>query len=436
MAYLQALAGIARSGVTYAGWVHPSFVITLGATTRTSSILRSGWMIAERMGAPATCAFTLHGVTPTMGHDVKVRYAGGSDYLFGGTLLQAEAEVLGPNEVFWHCMATGYQWLLGHFTAEKSYTNTSINTILADLVATFTDGDFRVGYCPVAERVSVDFARTPLPQAFDTLAQLVPGGGAWWEVTPEKVINLCGTYPDTDRTLADGSDVRSVRLVHDMTQARTRTRVIGRDTTTTAAADVGATSIAVSEIGWFSLGTIGAASGEALIGTNVITYTGIASDTGVTSVDYGPGTLTGVTGVVAGIPEGERVAIVYTHDDLTAQSDMAAALGSPSSGIITYWIEDRSLSLSACKARAEADVAQFGAAVAAVEYHTDDRQTRIGRIVAASVTTPVAIAGDYRIQQVTTTPRGTIHGSTVELDRAIVAGAAGRQVSDFLQRIN
>ena len=433
MAYLQALSGIARSGVTYTGWTKPAFVITVGGTTRTTDVLRDGWAITERLNSPSVCTFTLDNVTPTLGSDVKIRYSAADDWLFGGTLLQAEAEVISPSRVLWHCTATGYAWLLGQFVITRAFTNTSINTILATLIADYTAGDFSVGYCPYDDRVSIEFSGTTIPDALSQLAGLVAASGAWWEVTADKRVNLCATYPDGSFSLGNSTQAHALRVMKDLTQVRTRTRVIGVETTVTAAVEPGATTISVGEIGWFQPSQISASSGEALAGVNVVTYTGSSSPD---NVPYGPGTLTGVTGVTEAIAEGDRIAVLYTYDDTTAQTALASVLGSPATGIVTHWITDSTLSLLACKARAQADVTQYGGAVTSVEFDCGARTPRVGRLVAATVSTPVTVSGDFTIQQMTTTPRGVVAGTTVDLNRAIMAGASQAQVNDILRRVN
>lgn len=434
MAYLQALSGIARSGVTYASWTHPAFVVTVGGTTR--SVVMDGWAITDQLSAPSVCTFTLDNVTPTIGHDVKVRYSAASDYLFGGTLLQAEAEIVSPSRVLWHCTATGYAWLLGQFIVQRSFTNTSINTIVATLLADYTDGDFSPGYCPFDDRVTVEFSGVTIPDALSQLVSLAPTSGAWWEVTPDKRVNLCATYPDASLSLENSSAAHALRYTADLTQVRTRTKVVGVETTVRATVSPGATSISVAEIGWFQPSTIAASSGEAIAGANELAYTGTTSDTGLASVTYGPGTLTGVTGVTDAIAEGERIAVLYTYNDTGAQTAIAAVLGSPSTGVITHWITDSSLSLVACKARAEADVSQYGAAVSAIDFDSGARHVRIGRVVAASITSPITISGNYQIQQVVTTPRGRVNGTTVDLNKAISAGATATRADSILARVN
>jgi hypothetical protein len=433
MAYLQALSGIARSGVTYTGWTKPAFVITVGGTTRTTDVLRDGWAITERLNSPSICTFTLDNVTPTLGSDVKIRYSAANDWLFGGTLLQADAEILSPSQIRWHCTATGYAWLLGQFTVNRTFTNVSINTILATLLADYASSDFSAGYCPYDDRVTIEFSRTTLPEAFSQLAGLVAASGAWWEVTADKRVNLCATYPDGSFSLGNSTQAHGLRVTKDLTQVRTRTRVVGVETTVTTAVEAGATSISVAEIGWFQPSTIGAASGEAMVGSNVLTYTGTTSPDNTT---YGPGTITGVTGVSEGIAEGERIAVLYTYDDTIAQTALASTLGSPASGIVTHWITDNTLSLLACKARAQADVTQYGGTVTTVEFECGARTPRVGRLVAASVSTPITVSGNYTIQQMTTTPRGVIAGTTVDLNRSIAAGASQAQVNDILRRVN
>lgn len=433
MAYLQALSGIARSGVTYTGWTKPAFVITLGGTTRTTDVLRDGWAITERLSSPSVCTFTLDNVTPTLGSDMKIRFSGADDWLFGGTLLQAEAEVISPSRVLWHCTATGYAWLLGQFVLTRSFTNVSINTILATLIADYTAGDFSPGYCPYDDRVSVEFSGTTLAEALSQLAGLVAASGAWWEVTPDKRVNLCATHPGGSFSLGNSTQAHALRVMKDLTQVRTRTRVVGIETTVTAAAAPGAMSLDIGEIGWFQLAAIGATTGEAVAGVNVVSYTGTSSPD---NVPYGPGSLTGVTGISEAIAEGDRIAVLYTYDDASAQSSLASVLGSPATGIVTHWITDSTLSLQACKSRAQADVTQYGGAVTSVEFDCGARTPRVGRMVTATVSTPVTVSGSFTIQQMTTTPRGVIAGTTVDLNRSIVAGGSQAQVNDILKRVS
>lgn len=432
MGYLPALSGLARSGVTYCGWTAPAFVVTLGGTTRTSNVLLDGWAITDRLGAASVCTFSVKNLTPTLGQDVKIRFAGANDWLFGGVLLQAEAEIVNGTTVVWHCTATGYAWLLQQFTLERTFTATSINTILARLIADYTAGDFSVGYCPHDDRVTVDFSGTTLTDALSQLAALIPNGGGWWEVTPDKRVNVCASYPHASYSMGNSTAAHALRVTKDLTQVRTRTRVVGVGTALTAAAEYGATSIDVSDIAIFQLSQIGASSAEALLGSNVIAYTGTSSPD---NVPYGPGTLTGVTGVTTDVADGERIATMYTDDDTAAQTALAAVLGSPATGIVTHWIRDDSLSLSACKARAEADTAQYSAAITAIEYQTADRHTRAGRLVSASVSSPLTVSGDFLVQQVTTSPRRIVNGSVVDLTRAVMAGATNAQLNDVLHRV-
>lgn len=430
MAYLQALSGIARAGVTYAGWVEPTFVVTIGGVNRTAKVELGGWSVTARLGAPSVCTFTVKNLTPTLGKDVKVRYAGGNgDDLFGGTLLQAEAEVVSPSLTYWHCVATGYQWKLGLWPVQRAFTATAINTILANLLADYTNREFRVGYCPLDERVTIEFNRDTLSSAIAKLASLA-SAGAFWRVLPDKTVDICAAYPVQDIGFTNATAALGLRYSKDLTQVRTKTRVVGIGTTVTAAVAPGATTIPVAEVGWFDLGDISASSGEAICGANDLTYTGrTPSNVG------GPGTLTGVAGITSPIAEGDTISVCYSHEDATAAAAMAALLTTPSDGVLTHWVSDSALSLNACKIRAEADIALYSSDITTIEFGTGGRNVGVGQLVAASVTSPVSISGDYLVQQVVTTPFGPIKGTSVPLNRRLTGALALRRLGDILARI-
>lgn len=143
MAYLQARAGIARSGVTYAGWTPPAVKVTINGTDRTSSVLAEEWAITLRRDAPPSFTFRVKDFTPTLWHDVVVYYATPNDYLFAGTLLQVEAAPVAPNSsvLQWSCMAVGYEWLINRYDkVTKKYLSVGVNTMVGDILATYANG--------------------------------------------------------------------------------------------------------------------------------------------------------------------------------------------------------------------------------------------------------------------------------------------------------
>lgn len=426
MSYLPAISGLARSGVTFGGWARPQVRILIGGVAQV--IAEEGFSIQHRAGGDSSATFTVEGAKPTIGATVVVLRSAASEYLFAGVLLQAEAEIVGDG-VLWHCSASGWRWVMGHYLITRSFVATAINTILATIVADASGGGFLPGYCPYDDRVTVDFSGDDLPSAIDKLAKLAPPSGALWDVGPTKRVSLYATYPAATVNLSGTSEVEITRYREDLSQIRTRAEVVGQATKTTAAAPVGSTTIDVAEIGWFQPSTIGASSGQAVIGPQTITYTSATNANGTT---YGPGTLQGVTGLIDAVAEGDAVATLYTANNTSAQTALAALIGG--SGVVTVRTVDASLSLVACKARAEADVAQFGSALVSLDYRVLARRLRIGQIISVSLASPFALSSSFVVSQFTVDPIGIVGGDVADLLTSVSTGVQFRRLGDVIAK--
>lgn len=438
MAYLQARANIARSGVTYCGWTPPNAQATIAGTNRTALMLRDGWTLTARAdGTPSTFSFSIHGVTPTVGQDVKVAFATPNDYLFGGTILQRRAEPSTDRsaDVVWHCTAVGYQWLLDRYDVVLAqYVSTGVGTIVGDILYRFTDGGFRVGYIPSSlGNLSMEFT---FETVWTALKRIAKACGGVLELTPDRIVNIYTSYPEAALATVTQASIlhKSLTYDEDLTQVRTRSLFEGQQTTTAAPASAGATTISVNETGIFS-----STGGSVVSGRNLVTYSGLSTSSGA-------GTLTGVSGILYDIATGDEIKIIVDDEDAAAQTALATILGGGLSGQVTNYMQDGRLSLSEATARAAEDLSTFGGSLEDVSWtygrHTAtasapiyQRYVRAGRSVVLDVTSPITVSGTFTIQSVTLTPWGDVGGANFKVFQRITANGFTRTLADLLRQL-
>lgn len=185
-------------------------------------------------------------------------------------------------------------------------------------------------------------------------------------------------------------------------------------TTPNGTVNAGTTTIPVTGVSSFS-----ASGGWAYTSGQYVRYTGVgsASLTGVpasgagailATLNYGSEilaqpALTGVpqfgTGaVLEAIETSTECNVLATAEDSTAQTSMAAAVGS-GDGIHEALFSDNRLSLSEAEDRAAAKLAELKDPIVTVTYRTYDQTTHAGRDVTISRSSE-GISGTYRVQRV------------------------------------
>lgn len=431
MGYLQARSGIARSGVTYCGWTPPLIRAFIGGTDRTSLILRSGWSLQASVdGTPSVFRFRTKTITPLAGQDVAVYYATPNDYLFAGTLLQRRAVPVAPTSPYlqWECTAVGYQWLLDRYDRVlKTYTSTGVGTMVADILYRYTDGGFKLGFCPSSlGNLTMTFTFETVYAALQRIAKAV---GAVLEVSPGRIVNIYvkGTFPEAALSSVAEANVlgKTLTFDEDLTQVRTRTLYRGAGSTASAVASPGAATIAVDDTANFS-----ATGGYVIAGTSIITYTGV-------SPASGSGSLTGCSGVLDDIAVGDAVDLLVNVSDGAAITALATVLGGGLSGQATNYLEDGRLSFSEATARSSADLATFSTALKDLSFvlKLPKRLVRAGRAITLSISNPFSMAGDFTIQAVTLTPYGKVGGTSFEVLQRIDLGNFRRTMQEVMTEL-
>jgi hypothetical protein len=224
------------------------------------------------------------------------------------------------------------------------------------------------------------------------------------------------------RTVAGGSQLKLVvTLANNTDTAHTDTTADGSlganaptgDTSgleqATGQINTGSTTILVAGPGAFS-----SSGGWAVIGSQVVQYSGVsgASLTGIpasgdgslqATVSYGStiveaARLVGVTGLTDGALKGADIVLQVTRNDATAQATWAVIEGGD--GIHEHVITDNTLTRDAAIARADAELAAFKRELNDAEWTTVDMNADVGRNQVFALTTPTAFSDTLPITRV------------------------------------
>lgn len=403
--------------MTHAGWTPPNVQLTIAGVNQISNVLAEGFTLTLSVGQSDTLNFTVKNIEPALGSDVKFIYATPGDYWFAGTLLQRRFQLIDATTGVWHCTAVGYEWLINRAELVRRRYNGGVGTIAADLVNSFTNGGFRLGYCPssLGDR-RVDFSFEGVISALERLAQAPDGASApaTIEVTPSKIVNIFLTPPEPSpaATITE-SMVEMSGFVYGDDLSQVRTSIVGRGKAASATATAPRTSvpttIAVDDVSPFA-----DPGATPWLGANVLvsTYSG-------TSVGSGPGTITGVTSLEHDINQGESVSLIVIKTDSAAATALATLLGL--SGIAKVLVEDNRLTRTEMNAKAAQELLDYGAAMKEMRFtlKTTRRKLRPGRLVTINMSAPVSVSATMRVQSITVTARNTIGGTSAEFQQSI-----------------
>jgi hypothetical protein len=430
MPYLPARSGLARSGVTYTGWSQQTFRITIGGTTRTtdiSSVTGSG-SVSNQLDQPSRCEFTVvSGTAPVAGQPVVVTRATPNEHMFSGSILSVRAQSFNQTTpTLYHCSCADLWWLLNRRLVTKQYRDLSANAILADIVGNYTVGGFTVGYAPETLGTIAAFDCT-LEPAGDAIRRLAKAcGGAYVDIDPERHITMAATFPVGNApSLDDDSPLVQPTLTRDVSQTRTTQYIIGGSTRALGPSDPGVTTIAVEDTGRFR----STAGGFALVGQNIVTYTG-------KSTANGNGLLTGCTGINYLISEGDTVSVLET-DSLGSTAGLGAILGgSDADGVIQDAFSLDGLDATAADAAAVNEVDVFGTNVATLEYGiSDDRYTRVGQVATVAITDPMTISGTFTVQNVMEFFQRPPSGTSVVVAKRITVSPYHKRLTQVLNDV-
>jgi len=231
------------------------------------------------------------------------------------------------------------------------------------------------------------------------------------------------------RTAANATALQLLRAIADNTTVSVVDAAA--DSTLGAAAPVSDTSGLVATPGQVTAGSTAirvAGTGPfppdgswVLSGNNRIRYTGVTSTTltGIpatgagsilNSIPYGtPITLapcltgipaSGARAITTPIAAGDELYLVVQRDDSARQGTVAAMVHS-GPGVREEWVQDRRLSITEARARADATLALRPLEDVTVTYACRDLRTAAGKTITVTLPAPTNVSGTFKIQSVT-----------------------------------
>jgi hypothetical protein len=433
MAHYHARSGATRSDALVSGLYTRGVVLTIGGSTRTSQITKSDSgtpQFSIRMGLDdqrGEARIWTRRFLPTLYHDVILRNGGANGViLFRGRVLGLDSTAAHQSLAARHEMScVGDHWLMDRFARVTArYRQQGANTIVAHILANFTNGGFATGSIPssLGNIETIDFSDEFVSKAITRVARALDPVAVWRLDAERRVSMTATTFPDGNAlTLASSTKgYWNFRIGEDGDQTRTRVFYEGEGSFASEAVGASTGTIPVEETRFFL-----SAGGVVRVNQNTVTYTGV-------SASSGPGNLTGCSGIVFDIGAGEPVNVLVQSDDSAAQTAVATALGGGLSGVIVAVQQDGRLSAAECDTRGTADLLNSGTPPKSVGYATANEFTRVGKMVAVNVTAPRTVNSSFRIQSVTITPRGKFTTTEVNFEYTVQAGPFRRSLPDVL----
>lgn len=199
------------------------------------------------------------------------------------------------------------------------------------------------------------------------------------------------------------------------------------------------------------------ASGWVRVGSQLVRYTGRSGSSGpgtLTGIPAAGGVgalvaalpvdepvlaaphLTGVTGIVTPIKQGDQINIVVTVNDTTAQTALKTWLGSadPLAGIREMFLTDGRWSLVEATARGLTELTQRRDPHVLITFESRDPTIASGRALTIALTSP-AITGTFKVQRVTTPDLG-MGGAVVFPWRQVELAAHRYSFDDLLRQLS
>lgn len=377
---MEARSGIARAGAVRSDYFRQFPVMTIAGVDRTNKIWKHSLSIKTVLTQqPNTGTVRLFGIEPAPGQQVIIGSGAISNRVFGGSVLRAtQLSVRGNAIDLYDVELTDWVRDLNKRLVFKSYAaGVSASAVFSDLTTSYTTGFSTAKVKSGAPNLTgpLVFLGTKVADAYTQLMDATPG---WhWKVDPDQILHWYDTEAVQQPTGLSATNYLYDLLDYtlDVSQIRTRFYGWGNGAQTTAPVAALATSIPVDECGWYSN------TGGMLLTpyADQVTYTGL-------SASSGPGNITGVSGLIDALKQGDKCAVFVTVNDIPAQTALAAIEGGFSDGIREGTVQDPTWSLATTTAQANAALAAFKNQDVRGTYETRDKLTKVGAVVPISIT--------------------------------------------------
>lgn len=393
-ALMYARSGLARSAATRSDYYQPYPIVLINGVDKTAFTFKHSISIENVVNEQVdTATLTVYGFDPAAGQTIVIASGAASNRVFGGTILRThQRSVRGYAKKIYDLECVDWTWTLNKRRVFKTYTaGTAANIAAADIVTTYAPTFSTAKIKSGAPTLTGDlpFRGTPVMDALQQLALTVS-----WHVYPDydKIVHFFLTESESTPAALQAGNAQfdGLDYVLDLSQIQTRVYGVGGGAQTTAPVAASATTVPVNECGWYgATGTFLSPYGDK------VPFTG-------RSASSGPGNLTGATGIVTPILQGDTCAVFVQVDDAAAQTALAALIGGGDDGIREGWIEDGRWSLATATNQATAQIATFKNQDIRGSYTTYDKLTKAGKTLAINITQR-SINTSVTLQRVTRT---------------------------------
>jgi hypothetical protein len=397
--FLQARAGLARAGATYAGLTN--FQLTLRVNDVHRGMLKNtSFRITHSVGRASTCTFQCN-FPIVAGQSVRIGVDASSRLMFGGTVDRVSRAQKDGEITTYDVSCLDWIWLANAKTKiYERFENIGLNTAVSKIL-TYVDPvlGIRPGRIPgnlgnvtmTLDGVNFESAMTELTRA----------RSVGWRLTPGKRVDVFQGDPDPGNQLQLVQDtrVKMLKFEEELSQVRTLVQATGGGSQVDGYHPAGSTSLAVKEAGWYTT-----AGGKLkLAGLPPLTYTSV-------SAASGPGIVSGITGITRDVSEGENLNVYLEIGDMTAQANMAARLGAGLDGVIIYTLSDGRLNAVTLATEAQRNLDFFKNPVNKVDFAMGapdflwnaQRNWDVGRLVTTDMESEEGdvVEGIFRISDV------------------------------------
>lgn len=328
---LYALSGVARCGATRSAYTSLRLFVSIGGVqfgtapaVAANHVQGDGSLTINGVlnDKPNTAQFVVKGVVPSIGQEVIMTLGSinNTSRRFAGNIISSDVKYVGtPANFETDVRAIDYTWGLGRRLVNAQFTNATVATIAASLIASYAAG-YTLSVASDVGAVVIDSISFPLGTSLPSaLGQLMARAGGDWDCDYHKVVrlfftNTVNTAP-TSLTSAHPT-LTDFLITYDASQMLTRVFVQGGGVNALCAVAVGETILPLEFGDWYQAG-----GGLVACGPQRISYTGRQLGGGGSLVGPGatPGTaLTptrmGGAGLTSGVYQ-------YAYTDVTAAGE-------------------------------------------------------------------------------------------------------------------
>lgn len=414
-ANMEARLAVMRLASSRLGYMNPVLRMTVAGTDRASKVVKETIRITLSSEGPSNAAFTVYGFEPIEGQTVVLALGAIGNPLFAGTITKVTllaSTSASMHNVRYAVQCQDYTWLLNRRQVMRQYASDNVESILADLITTFS-----TGFTTTHVNQGLGFLTGPTPFTMETLSscirRLAKQVSAYWYIDATKDLHFFAAgqdrVPQPHALTTAFVDYENVRLETDLTSVVTRMYGEGAGTTISVQAASGGIvfTLTVPDNSMFPsttffdirLGNYAPVNGRrfraATSGSTTISYVTFQATDFLPYDDLQ---------AMYPFPIGTTVNLWKMVEDTTAQAALAALEGGD--GIHEDYLQDRRLGSDGLTSAVTGELTRRKNPVETLRYRTHDPCSRPGALVTVTnlpinLPTPQTLSGTFTIQSVT-----------------------------------